>query len=107
MNMMLVTVSERTAEIGLRKALGARPGVILLQFLIEAVIISLFGGIIGVLLGLGASYIASLLIGYSFSFNPMTVMLALLFSLAVGVIFGLLPARRAAKMNPIEALRSS
>ncbi|MBR2311893.1 MAG: ABC transporter permease [Clostridia bacterium] len=107
MNMMLVTVSERTAEIGLRKALGARPGVILLQFLIEAVIISLFGGIIGVLLGLGASYIASLLIGYSFSFNPMTVMLALLFSLVVGVIFGLLPARRAAKMNPIEALRSA
>ena len=107
MNMMLVTVSERTAEIGLRKALGARPSVIMLQFLIEAVIISLFGGIIGVLLGLGASYIASLLIGYSFSFNPMTVMLALLFSLAVGVIFGLLPARRAAKMNPIEALRSA
>ena len=107
MNMMLVTVSERTAEIGLRKALGARPGVILLQFLIEAVIISLFGGIIGVLLGLGASYIASLLIGYTFTFNPITAMLALLFSLVVGVIFGLLPARRAAKMNPIEALRAS
>jgi len=107
MNMMLVTVSERTAEIGLRKALGATPAVIMLQFLIEAVIISLFGGIIGVLLGLGASYVASLLIGYAFSFNPMTAMLALLFSLAVGVIFGLLPARRAAKMNPIEALRAS
>lgn len=107
MNMMLVTVSERTAEIGLRKALGARPGVILLQFLVEAVIISLFGGIIGVLLGLAASYIASLLIGYVFTFNPMVAMLALLFSLAVGVVFGLLPARRAAKMNPIEALRSA
>ncbi|MBQ9802710.1 MAG: ABC transporter permease [Clostridia bacterium] len=107
MNMMLVTVSERTAEIGLRKALGARPAVILLQFLIEAVIISLFGGIIGVALGVAASYIASLLIGYTFSFNPVTAMLALLFSLGVGVLFGLLPARRAAKMNPIEALRSS
>lgn len=107
MNMMLVTVSERTAEIGLRKALGARPGVILLQFLIEAIIISLFGGIIGITLGFGASYVASILIGYTFKFNPLIAMLALLFSLAVGAIFGLLPARRAAKMNPIEALRSS
>ena len=107
MNMMLVTVSERTAEIGLRKALGARPGVILLQFLIEAVIISLFGGIIGIALGFGASYVASILIGYTFKFNLLVAMLALLFSLAVGAVFGLLPARRAAKMNPIEALRSS
>ncbi len=107
MNMMLVTVSERTAEIGLRKALGARPGVILLQFLIEAIIISVFGGIIGITLGFGASYVASILIGYTFKFNPLIAMLALLFSLAVGAIFGLLPARRAAKMNPIEALRSS
>ena len=106
MNMMLVTVSERTSEIGLRKALGARPSVIMLQFLIEATIISLFGGVIGVLLGLGASYLASVLIGYTFTFNPGIALLALLFSLAVGVVFGLLPARRAAKMNPIEALRS-
>ena len=106
MNMMLVTVSERTAEIGLRKALGARPSVIMLQFLIEATIISLFGGLVGVLLGLGASYLSSVLIGYTFTFNPAIALLALLFSLAVGVIFGLLPARRAAKMNPIEALRS-
>ena len=107
MNMMLVTVSERTSEIGLRKALGARPAVILLQFLIEAVIISLFGGIIGVVLGLGGSYLAAVLIGYDFVFNLGTVLLALLFSLSVGVIFGLLPASRAAKMNPIEALRSA
>ena len=107
MNMMLVTVSERTAEIGLRKALGARPGVILLQFLTEAVIISLLGGIVGVLFGLGISYLASVIIGYTFRFNPMTAILSLLFSLLVGAIFGLLPARRAAKMNPIEALRSS
>ena len=104
--MMLVTVSERTNEIGLRKALGARPSVILLQFLTEAVIISLFGGILGVVFGIGISFLASLLIGYTFIYNPATLVLSLLFSLAVGVIFGLLPARRAAKMNPIEALRA-
>ena len=80
---------------------------ILLQFLVEAVIISLSGGIIGITLGLGASYLASVLIGYKFVFNFGTALLALLFSLAVGVVFGLLPASRAAKMNPIEALRSS
>lgn len=107
MNMMLVTVSERTAEIGLRKALGARPGVILLQFLTEAVIISLFGGLVGVGLGVAISYVASVLIGYTFVFNPATALLALLFALLVGAVFGLLPARRAARMNPIEALRSA
>lgn len=107
MNMMLVTVSERTSEIGLRKALGARPAVILLQFLTEATIISLFGGLLGILFGVGISYLASLLIGYTFAFNPLTAFLSLLFSLIVGVVFGLLPARRAARMNPIEALRSA
>ena len=107
MNMMLVTVSERTAEIGLRKALGARPGVILLQFLTEAVIISLVGGVLGVGFGIGISYLASVLIGYTFSYNPATILLAVGFSLLVGVVFGLLPARRAARMNPIEALRNS
>lgn len=106
MNMMLVTVSERTAEIGLRKALGARPSVILLQFLTEAVIISLLGGILGVAVGIGISYLASVLIGYVFVYNPATVLLAVFFSLFVGILFGILPARRAAKMNPIEALRS-
>lgn len=106
MNMMLVTVSERTAEIGLRKALGARPSVILLQFLTEAVIISLLGGILGVAVGIGISYLASVLIGYVFVYNPATVLLAVFFSLFVGVLFGILPARRAARMNPIEALRS-
>ncbi len=107
MNMMLVTVSERTAEIGLRKALGARPGVILLQFLAEAIIISLFGGVIGVGVGVGISYVASALIGYKFAFNIPAILLAAAFSFVVGVIFGLLPARRAARMNPIEALRSA
>ena len=106
MNMMLVTVSERTSEIGLRKALGARPSIILVQFLIEAVIISLIGGLIGVAFGIGISYLAAILIGYAFSYNPMTIFLAIGFSLFVGVVFGLLPARRAARMNPIEALRN-
>ncbi len=106
MNMMLVTVTERTAEIGLRKALGARPSIILLQFLTEATIISLTGGIVGVLLGMGISYLASVIIGYTFTYNLMTVLLAVAFSLAVGLIFGILPARRAARMNPIEALRA-
>lgn len=106
MNMMLVTVTERTSEIGLRKALGARPSVILLQFLTEAIIISLVGGIIGVVFGVGISCLAALLIGYEFVYNPVTIGLSLLFSLAVGVVFGILPARRAAKMNPIEALRA-
>ena len=106
MNMMLVTVSERTAEIGLRKALGARPSVILLQFLTESIIISLFGGLLGVLFGVGVSYLASILIGYPFTYNPATILLAVFFSAFVGVVFGLIPARRAAKMNPIEALRS-
>ena len=106
MNMMLVTVSERTAEIGLRKALGARPSVILIQFLTEAIMLSLAGGIVGVLLGLGISYIAATLIGYTFSYKLSTLILAAGFSLAVGVIFGIIPARRAARLNPIDALRA-
>ena len=104
MNMMLVTVSERTAEIGLRKALGARPSVILLQFLTESSIISLFGGVLGIGFGIGVAYLASVLIGYDFVFNVAAVLLATVFSAVVGIVFGMLPARRAAKMNPIDAL---
>lgn len=107
MNMMLVTVSERTSEIGLRKALGARPSIILLQFLTESIIISLFGGAIGIAFGIGIAYLAAVLIGYAFVFNTGAVFLATAFSAIVGVVFGMLPARRAAKMNPIEALRSA
>ena len=106
MNMMLVTVTERTSEIGLRKALGARPSVILFQFMTEAILLSLAGGIVGVLLGLLISYIASLVIGYPFTAQPATILLAAGFSLAVGVVFGILPARRAARLNPIDALRT-
>ena len=106
MNMMLVSVSERTTEIGLRKALGAKPSVILTQFLVEAVIISILGGILGVALGISIAYVASLLIGYKFTFQMTTVLLAVGFSAAVGLIFGILPARKASKLNPIDALRA-
>lgn len=106
MNMMLVSVSERTAEIGLRKALGAKPSAIMFQFLVEAIIISLLGGIVGVGLGVGIAYLASVLIGYQFTMQATTVLLAVGFSVAVGLIFGILPARKAAKLSPIDALRA-
>lgn len=106
MNMMLVSVSERTMEIGLRKALGAKPSTILVQFLVEAVIISVLGGILGVALGATIAYVASILIGYTFTFQATTVLLAVGFSVTVGLIFGILPARKAAKLNPIDALRA-
>ena len=106
MNMMLVSVSERTSEIGLRKALGAKPSVIMFQFIVEAVIISLLGGILGVALGITIAYLASVLIGYSFTFQASTVFLAVGFSAAVGLIFGILPAKKAAKLSPIDALRA-
>ncbi len=107
MNMMLVSVSERTMEIGLRKALGAKPSTIMVQFLVEAVIISMLGGILGVALGAIIAYLASILIGYTFVFQATTVLLAVGFSVSVGLIFGILPARKAAKLNPIDALRAN
>lgn len=105
MNMMLVSVTERTTEIGLRKALGAEPSRIQLQFLIESVFLSLFGGIIGMLVGLGIAYIAAVLIDFTFKFTFLTILLAVGFSAAVGIIFGLMPARKASRLNPIDALR--
>ncbi len=105
MNIMLVSVTERTREIGIRKSLGARTGSILLQFLSESAIITLMGGFIGILLGvLGAKLICSLM-GFSATVSPGTVLGASLFSSAVGIFFGIYPARRAAKLSPIEALR--
>ncbi len=106
MNMMLVSVTERTREIGLRKALGAEPKIIQLQFLIESVILSLIGGIIGILTGEILSYVALNAIGTDFTVNLSAIALGFGFSLAVGVIFGWAPARKASRLNPIDALRS-
>lgn len=106
MNMMLVSVTERTSEIGLRKALGAEPNSIQLQFLIESIVLSIFGGILGLALGLSVAYIASIFIGFSLSVSVSTVVLAIGFSAIVGIIFGFMPARKASRLNPIDALRS-
>ena len=105
MNMMLVSVTERTGEIGLRKALGAKPRSIQVQFLMESVILSLLGGVIGVGLGLLVSKILSNMMDIAFVFSPGAVALGVGFSLAVGVIFGWAPARNASNLNPIDALR--
>jgi putative ABC transport system permease protein len=109
MNIMLTTVTERTHEIGLRKAVGARRGDILLQFLVEAMTLSLMGGIIGVLLGWGiAQAIGRVSLGGS-NITPVvsldSVLLATLFSLAVGLFFGIYPAARASRLQPVDALR--
>ena len=105
MNIMLVSVTERTREIGIRKSLGARTNSILLQFLSESAIITLLGGIIGIILGVtGAAGVCSLM-GFTVKVNVSTVLGASLFSSAVGIFFGIYPARKAAKLSPIEALR--
>ncbi|AET66321.1 ABC-type transport system, involved in lipoprotein release, permease component [Desulfosporosinus orientis DSM 765] len=105
MNMMLVSVTERTTEIGLRKALGAEPSQIQLQFLIESIFISLFGGILGLLIGMSIAFAASILMKFTFVMTAWTIILAVGFSAAVGIIFGLAPARKASRLNPIDALR--
>jgi putative ABC transport system permease protein len=105
MNIMLVSVRERTREIGIRKAVGARGRDILAQFLIEALTLSLLGGLIGIVVGLGVSAFIGQIAGWGFSFSPTIVAVALLFSLAVGIVFGVWPARQAARLDPISALR--
>jgi len=105
MNIMLVSVRERTREIGIRKAIGARNRDILLQFLVEALVLSALGGLIGIGVGLAASAVIGALAGWGFTFNPLTLVVATAFSLVVGVVFGVWPARQAARLNPIAALR--
>jgi len=105
MNIMLVSVTERTREIGIRLAIGAIEGQVLLQFLVEAVVLSLFGGLIGIAFGLGFAALAARLLQVPFVLDPLIVVVAFLFSAAVGVVFGYFPARRAARLDPIEALR--
>jgi putative ABC transport system permease protein len=105
MNIMLVSVTERTREIGIRMAVGARGRDILLQFLVEAVVLSLVGGLLGVIFGLIGSQLISAMVNWPTIISLSSILLAFLFSIAIGVFFGLYPARRAAALNPIEALR--
>jgi putative ABC transport system permease protein len=105
MNIMLVSVRERTREIGIRKAIGARALDILAQFLVEALTLSLLGGLLGVALGLVVSALIAQVAGWSFAFNPATLIAAVMSSLLVGVVFGVWPARQAARLDPITALR--
>ncbi len=106
MNMMLTTVTERTVEIGLKKALGAIPWQIQVQFLIESFMLSMIGGIIGVILGLGLSFALCQAMGMTFAISTGAIALGVSFSAAVGIIFGWAPARKASKLNPIDALRA-
>jgi len=105
MNIMLVSVTERTREIGIRLAIGALEGQVLLQFLVEAVVLSLFGGVIGIVVGLGLAGLATGVLQVPFVLDPTIVIVAFGFSALVGVVFGYFPARRAARLDPIEALR--
>ena len=105
MNIMLVSVTERVREIGIRMAIGARPSNVLLQFLIEAVLLSLAGGLIGILLGVGASYALAHLAGWSMAVTWGAIAMSFGFAAFVGVFFGYYPARSAARLDPIEALR--
>jgi len=105
MNIMLVSVTERTREIGVRRAVGATRGNILLQFLIEAVVLCFIGGVIGIFLGIGASYLISKFMNWPVSVSSGSVFLAFGFSALIGIFFGYYPARTAARMDPIEALR--
>lgn len=105
MNIMLVSVTERTREIGIRLAIGALERQVLTQFLVEAVMLSVFGGVSGILVGLSLAYLAVGMLGVPFVTSPAIIFVAFAFSALIGVVFGYFPARRAAQLNPIEALR--
>ena len=105
MNIMLVSVTERTREIGIRMAIGAREQEVLLQFLVEAVVLSSLGGLAGIALALGASSLLAERLNVPLVFDLGIVVVAFLFSAVVGVVFGYFPARKAARMDPIQALR--
>ena len=105
MNIMMVSVTERTREIGTRLAIGALEREVLLQFLVESVVLASFGGLIGIVLALSASYGLAIALKIPFVFNAPIVAVAFLFSGAIGIVFGYFPARKAARLDPIEALR--
>jgi putative ABC transport system permease protein len=105
MNIMLVSVTERTREIGIRMAIGATEGDVQRQFLIEAIVLSLIGGAIGILFGVGSSLLITRVLGWSVLISPLAIVAAAVFSGAVGIFFGFYPARKAARLDPIEALR--
>ena len=105
MNIMLVSVTERTREIGTRMAIGALEREVLMQFLVEAVVLSSLGGLLGIIVAIAASFGLTILLNVPFIFNGLIIIVAFLFSAAVGVFFGYFPARKAAQLNPIDALR--
>ena len=105
MNIMLVSVTERTREIGIRMAVGAEARQVLTQFLVEAVVLSVLGGVIGIFAGLGLALVGTQIMAIPFTPDPQIVVLAFVFSAVVGVVFGYFPARRAARLDPIDALR--
>ena len=105
MNIMLVSITERTREIGTRKALGATNSSIRIQFIVEAMIICLIGGIFGVIFGVSSGMLLSKILGYPASPSISGIIISLIFSMSIGVFFGYYPANKAAKMNPIDSLR--
>ncbi|WP_292580244.1 FtsX-like permease family protein, partial [Mesorhizobium sp.] len=105
MNIMLVSVTERTREIGIRLAIGAHEKHILIQFLVEATVLSLLGGIIGILIGLSLAGMASMALTIPFAPSPAVILLAVGFSALIGMVFGFFPALRGARLDPIDALR--
>jgi len=105
MNIMLVSVTERTREIGIRMAIGATETDVQQQFLIEAVVLSLLGGGIGIIVGIGSSFLITNTLGWSVLVSPLAIVAAVIFSMAVGIFFGFYPAQKAAQLDPIEALR--